>query len=276
LQQTWRGFLKPMGVVGLLGVLMLLEPDFGSTVVLAATVVAMLFVAGIKLGHFFLLVLAAVGSLGAVAVLSPYRMQRLITFLDPWSDMFNSGYQLTQSLIAFGRGQWTGMGLGHSIQKLLYLPEAHTDFIYAVIAEEFGLIGGLMVMGLLGTLIYRLVMMAREAIAKQQLFSGLVVFGVAMMFACQTLINIGVASGFLPTKGLTLPFISYGGSSLLVSCALMMLVMRVYWELSVVPMPARAATRAEPRPESVAPPRAPRVDPAATARSTRRPGVIHV
>lgn len=240
LQNTWRGFLKPMAVVGLLGGLMLLEPDFGSTVVLLATVVSMLFVAGIKLGHFFLLIVAAGSSMAAMAMMSPYRMQRLITYLDPWSDMFNSGYQLTQSLIAFGRGQWLGMGLGHSIQKLFYLPEAHTDFIYAVIAEEFGLVGGLLIMALLGGLIFRLFRMAREAIDKDQLFSGLVVFGVAIMFACQALINVGVSSGFLPTKGLTLPFISYGGSSLLVCCSLMMLVMRVYWELSVIPMPVKS------------------------------------
>ena len=138
-------FVKPVIIVALLAVLLLLEPDFGSTVVISATVVAMLFLAGIRLLHFFLLVGVAGGCLASVAMLSPYRMQRLVHFLDPWADQFNSGYQLTQSLIAFGRGEWFGLGLGNSVQKLFYLPEAHTDFIFAILAEEFGLVGWLVV-----------------------------------------------------------------------------------------------------------------------------------
>jgi cell division protein FtsW len=235
MRQQWRGFIKPVVVIGLIGLLLLLEPDFGTTVVLVATVVAMMFLAGIKLFHFSLLVAAGAGGLAAIAIFSPYRMQRLITFLDPWADQFNSGYQLTQSLIAFGRGEWFGVGLGHSVQKLFYLPEAHTDFIFAIIAEEFGLIGSAIVMGLFALLMVRLFSIAQQAIAKQAYFCGFAVFGIAIMMSGQAMINVGVASGFLPTKGLTLPFISYGGSSLLISCALMALVMRIHWEIKALP-----------------------------------------
>lgn len=210
----WQGFLKPLLVVGLFAGLLLLEPDFGATVVLSATVFAMMFIAGVKIMHFLLLIGIGVGSLGLVAILSPYRMQRLVTFLDPWADQFDTGYQLTQSLIGFGRGEWFGLGLGNSLQKLFFLPEAHTDFIFAIIAEEFGLIGALIVIGLFAALIWRIVTIAKENLAAGKMFSALACFGVGTLFALQVFINIGVASGLLPTKGLTLPFISYGGSSL--------------------------------------------------------------
>lgn len=228
----WQGFLKPLLVVGLFAGLLLLEPDFGATVVLSATVFAMMFIAGVRIMHFLLLIGIGVGSLGLVAILSPYRMQRLVTFLDPWADQFDTGYQLTQSLIGFGRGEWFGLGLGNSLQKLFFLPEAHTDFIFAIIAEEFGLIGALIVIGLFAALIWRIVTIARENLAAGKMFSALACFGVGTLFALQVFINIGVASGLLPTKGLTLPFISYGGSSLLICCVLMAFVMRVQWELS--------------------------------------------
>lgn len=231
LRQQWRGFFKPVGVILLVAILLLLEPDFGTTVVLVVTVVAMMFLAGIRLFHFGLLVVTGVAGLAAIAVLSPYRMQRLITFLDPWADQFNSGYQLTQSLIAFGQGRWFGVGLGNSVQKLFYLPEAHTDFIFAIVAEEFGLFGCCAIIALMAALIARLFRIAHQAIAQGAMFSGFAVFGVAALFSGQSIINIGVASGFFPTKGLTLPFISYGGSSLLINCALMALVLRIDWEL---------------------------------------------
>lgn len=227
----WQGFLKPLMVVGLFAGLLLLEPDFGATVVLSATVFAMMFIAGVKLIHFLLLIGIGFGSLGLVAVLSPYRMQRLVTFLDPWADQFDTGYQLTQSLIGFGRGEWFGLGLGNSLQKLFFLPEAHTDFIFAIIAEEFGLVGALVVIGLFAALIWRIVSIAKENLAAGKMFSALACFGIGTLFALQVFINIGVASGLLPTKGLTLPFISYGGSSLLICCVLMAFVMRVQWEL---------------------------------------------
>lgn len=227
----WQGFLKPLLVVGVFVGLLLLEPDFGSSVVLSATVFAMMFIAGVRLWHFALLILIGVTGLASVAVLSPYRMQRLITFLDPWADQFNTGYQLTQSLIGFGRGEWFGMGLGNSLQKLFFLPEAHTDFIFAIIAEEFGLVGAVLVVALFAVLIGRILMIAKKNLAEEKMFPALAAFGVAILFSFQVFINIGVASGFLPTKGLTLPFISYGGSSLLICCLLMAFVMRIQWEL---------------------------------------------
>ncbi len=227
----WRGFAKPVLVIGFLTLLLLLEPDFGSAVVLSATAFAMMFIAGVKLRHFLLLAVAAVAALALVAVTSPYRMQRLITFLDPWADQFNTGYQLTQSLIAFGRGEWFGLGLGNSLQKLFFLPEAHTDFIFSILAEEFGLVGVVCVLGLFAALIYRIFTIARANLSVGKLFAAFATFGVAILMTFQVFINIGVASGLLPTKGLTLPFISYGGSSLLIGCALMAFVLRVDWEL---------------------------------------------
>lgn len=227
----WRGVIKPLLVLGMMIFLLLLEPDFGASVVLAGTVMAMLFVAGVRLWQFVLLFALALGGLISIAVLSPYRMQRLITFLDPWADQFNSGYQLTQSLIAFGRGQWTGLGLGNSVQKLFYLPEAHTDFIFAIIAEEFGLLGVMAVIGIFIWLVVCILNVSQRAMATGKVFSSFATFGVAVMFAGQAFINVGVASGLLPTKGLTMPFISYGGSSLLACSALLALVMRIDWEL---------------------------------------------
>lgn len=227
----WQGFLKPLMIVGVFVGLLLLEPDFGSSVVLCATVFAMMFIAGVRMLHFLLLIVIGVGGLAAVAVLSPYRMQRLITFLDPWADQFNSGYQLTQSLIGFGRGEWFGLGLGNSLQKLFFLPEAHTDFIFAIIAEEFGLVGAVLLLGLFASLILRIFNIAKHNLAAGKMFAALATFGIAILFSFQVFINMGVSSGLLPTKGLTLPFISYGGSSLLMCCVLMAFVMRVQWEL---------------------------------------------
>lgn len=249
----WQGFLKPLLVVGLFVFLLLLEPDFGSSVVLSATIFAMMFIAGVRIWHFLLLIAIGVSGLGAVAVFSPYRMQRLITFLDPWADQFNTGYQLTQSLIGFGRGEWLGLGLGNSLQKLFFLPEAHTDFIFAIIAEEFGLIGAALVIGLFATFILRIFKVAKNNLAAGKAFAAFAVFGVAILFSFQVFINVGVASGLLPTKGLTLPFISYGGSSLLMSCVLLAFVLRAEWELRGVnsifippARPLRASVRASP------------------------------
>ena len=252
----WQGFLKPLLVVGLFVVLLLLEPDFGSSVVLSATVFAMMFIAGVRMWHFLLLIGLGVASLGAVAVFSPYRMQRLITFLDPWADQFNSGYQLTQSLIGFGRGEWFGLGLGNSLQKLFFLPEAHTDFILAIIAEEFGLIGATIVIGLFVALILRIFTIAKNNLAVGKAFAAFAAFGVAILFSFQVFINVGVASGLLPTKGLTLPFISYGGSSLLVSCVLLAFVMRIEWEVrgvSSIYIPPARPLRAAVRPPPIMP-----------------------
>jgi cell division protein FtsW len=228
----WQGFLKPLLLVGVFVFLLLLEPDFGSSVVLTVTVISMMFIAGVRIWHFLLLIVVAVSGMAAVAIFSPYRMQRLVTYLDPWADPLNGGYQLTQSLIGFGRGEWTGLGLGNSLQKLFFLPEAHTDFIFAIIAEEFGLLGAIVMVGLFAALVVRIILVAKNNLARGKIFAALATFGVAILFSFQVFVNIGVSSGLLPTKGLTLPFISYGGSSLLICCALMAFVLRAQWEVA--------------------------------------------
>lgn len=228
----WQGFLKPLLLLGVFVFLLLLEPDFGSSVVLTVTVISMMFIAGVRMWHFMLLILISAASMASVAIFSPYRMQRLVTYLDPWADPLNGGYQLTQSLIGFGRGEWTGLGLGNSLQKLFFLPEAHTDFIFAIIAEEFGLVGAVVMVALFATLVVRIIMVAKNNLARGKVFAALATFGVAILFSFQVFVNIGVSSGLLPTKGLTLPFISYGGSSLLICCVLMAFVMRAQWEVA--------------------------------------------
>lgn len=235
LTEGWKGFLVSMGIIGVIAALLLLEPDFGSTVVISATCVAILFLAGMRLFQFGLVVVTGAGLLAALAMGSEYRMERLIGFLDPWKVQFDSGYQLTQSLIAFGRGEWFGLGLGGSIQKLFYLPEAHTDFIVAILAEEFGLIGVAAVLMLFAALIARILMMAKRAMDKDDLFVAFSAFGIAVMFSAQVFINVGVASGLLPTKGLTLPFVSWGGSSLLANFALVGYLLRLDWEVRLAP-----------------------------------------
>ena len=222
-----KGFLKPMLLIGCAGLLLLVEPDFGATLVLTSTAMAMLFLGGARLRDFALC--AGVGGLAfAILVLSsPYRLARLTGFLDPWQDPFSSGFQLTQSLIAIGQGQWFGVGLGQSVQKLFYLPEAHTDFLFAVTAEEFGLLGSLAIIGLYLVLTWRAILLARRAAKRGQLFGAYLAFGIGIWIGLQAFINVGVNMGVLPTKGLTLPLMSYGGSSLIVSCAAIGLLMRV-------------------------------------------------
>lgn len=232
LRTQWSGFLKLTAVLLIIVLLLLLEPDFGSSVVISATLGCMMFVAGVPLARFLLLAVSGVAGLALMAVASPYRWERLVAFMDPWATQFDSGYQLVQSLIAFGRGGWFGVGLGNSLQKLFFLPEAHTDFIFAIFTEEFGFIGAISLIGVFGFFLYRLVILFRRASEQEQFFSSYVVFGIGVMLAMQAFINMGVASGFLPTKGLTLPFISYGGSSLLITCGLMALVFRVNLELN--------------------------------------------
>lgn len=249
-----KGLLRALSILGVFVILLLLEPDFGSSVVIVATVMAMLFFVGLRLWVMLTLCVVGGGLFAAMALMSPYRLQRLVTFLDPWADQFNTGYQLTQSLIAFGNGQWFGQGLGNSIQKMMYLPESHTDFVFAVIAEELGLIGGIAVIALFGALIVELLKRCKRRMAHNDCFAALLMFGIAVLFAFQALINVGVASGFLPTKGLTLPFVSYGGSSLMLCCALMGLVLRVDWESevqvvrSVVKTAKRRATKTVAKP----------------------------
>jgi cell division protein FtsW len=218
--------VKPLGMVGIIAALLLAQPDFGTAVVLASTACGLLFITGARLRHFLMIVILAGGGLLLIAYQQPYRLSRLITFTDPWAYATDGGYQLTQALIAFGRGQTFGLGLGEGIQKLDYLPEAHNDFIYAVIAEELGLIGAIGVILLFGFLVLRMLRLARLALARDRLFAGYLVYGVALLLGLQYLVNLGVNTGVLPTKGLTLPFVSYGGNSLVVSCALLALVCR--------------------------------------------------
>ncbi len=229
-QTELKGFIKPLILLGLVGILLLMEPDFGSAAVISMTVLAMLFIAGVRLKPFIGLFLLVAAAMVLLAITSPYRLERLTTFLNPWHTAFSSGYQLTQSLIAFGRGGMFGVGLGNSIQKLFYLPEAHTDFIFAVTAEELGFVGALLLIALFVFLIARIFMIGKRAKEAGNMFGRFICYGSGLWLGLQMLINIGVNTGVLPTKGLTLPFISYGGSSLLINCLLIGLVLRVAGE----------------------------------------------
>lgn len=230
-QTKLSGFIKPLMFFGVMAVLLLLEPDFGTTAVIAMTVLSMLFVAGARLLPFIVIFALVVFALVVLIITTPYRMQRLTSFLHPWVHAYGSGYQLTQSLIAFGRGGLFGVGLGNSIQKLFYLPEAHTDFIFAVIGEELGFIGELFLIILFVLLIARMIYLAQIALRQGQWFGGYAVWGIALLLAFQAVINIGVNIGLLPTKGLTLPLISYGGSSLWMNCAALGIVLRLAYEI---------------------------------------------
>jgi cell division protein FtsW len=230
LHETWQGFFRPMALVGIASILLLLQPDFGATTVLMAISLGVLFVAGGRLKYFVICVGIVVALLAALAVYSPYRLKRITGFLDPWADPFDSGFQLTQSLIAIGSGDIFGLGLGNSVQKLFYLPEAHTDFIFAVIAEEFGLVGSLLVIVLFATLVWRIVVVARESAALNRLYQAYLAFGIGVWLGVQSLINIGVNMGVFPTKGLTLPLVSYGRSSLIVTLVALALLIRIDME----------------------------------------------
>jgi cell division protein FtsW len=246
LKERLQGFLKPLCVLLAVAALLLLEPDFGAATVLVATGLGVLFLAGVKLRHFLALVALAAGGLALIAVTSAYRIKRLTAFLDPWADPFNSGFQLTQSLIAIGRGELFGVGLGSSVQKLFYLPEAHTDFVFAVLAEELGLVGVVLTLGLYVALVWRAFYIARLAADAGLAFQAFCACGFGVWLGLQTCINIGVNLGLLPTKGLTLPMMSYGPSSMLVTIAWLGLVMRIHHEASAagrlaVPLRERAS-----------------------------------
>ena len=225
-QNRIRGLIKPLLPLGFAAILLLAEPDFGATAVLLAVTGILLFVAGARLSHLLLLAVVGIGTLGLLIVSSSYRLTRLISFTNPWDDPFNTGFQLTQSLIAIGRGEWLGVGLGNSIQKLLYLPETHTDFLFAIYAEEFGLLGSALLIVLFGVVVWRGLAIARAAEA-HSLFNALVAYALTAWIGLQAFINMAVNMGVLPTKGLTMPFFSYGGSSLLTMCAAAGLMLRV-------------------------------------------------
>ena len=230
LRTTLGGLAKPLGLLVLVGALLLAEPDFGAATVLFATGFGMLFIAGARLRYVIAMTVIAGAGFAVLAVSSSYRMRRLTTFLNPWADPYNSGFQLTQSLIAIGRGQWFGVGLGESVQKLFYLPEAHTDFLFAVLAEELGLAGVIVTLALFLALIWRSFYIARLASDAGLKFQSYLAAAFGLWVGIQAFINMGVNMGVLPTKGLTLPFMSYGRSSLIVSLAWVGLLLRVYHE----------------------------------------------
>jgi len=232
LKEDIKGFLKPLGLLIAAAGLLLLEPDFGAATVLMATGLGILFIAGVKLRNFIALVAIAAAGMAVIAVTSAYRLKRLTSFMDPWADPFNSGFQLTQSFIAIGRGEFTGVGLGSSVQKLFYLPEAHTDFVFAVLAEELGLIGVIATLGLFVLLTWRSFHISRMAAQAGLAFQAYCAAGFGMWLGLQTFINVGVNMGILPTKGLTLPLMSYGGSSLMVTLGWIGLLMRIHHEAS--------------------------------------------
>jgi cell division protein FtsW len=245
LREQFVGFLRPMLVLMFACIALLAEPDFGAAVVLLATALTMLFVAGARIRDFMLFFVAAVVGMALLAIASPYRMKRLTGFLDPWADPFASGFQLTQSLIAIGRGEWFGVGLGNSVQKLFYLPEAHTDFVFAVFAEEFGLFGTVLLLGLFMALLWRIYRLAIRACHAERFFEAYLAIGLGTWLGLQTVINLGVNMGLLPTKGLTLPLISYGRSSLIMTMVAIALLLRIHHELVVDAKPVNRKSAAK-------------------------------
>jgi cell division protein FtsW len=225
-----KGFLPMFGVMTLIAALLLREPDFGALVVVTAIAMAVLFLGGLNWRLFAGLALLLAAAFGALIVSSPYRLQRILGFMDPWSDAFGKGYQLSHSLIAFGRGEWLGVGLGASVEKLFYLPEAHTDFLLAVIAEELGFAGVATVIVLFLFLVHRAFAVGRQAASLERYFAALVAQGIGVWLAVQALINMGVNMGLLPTKGLTLPLLSFGGTGIVVNCVALAILLRIDWE----------------------------------------------
>ena len=221
------GFLKPIVVLSLIALLLLLEPDYGATVVLFSAALGMMFLGGVPFLSFLGWLTLVSIFLGGIILAAPYRVERLVTFIDPWADPFGSGFQLTQALIAIGRGEWFGVGLGNSVQKLFYLPEAHTDFLFAVLAEELGLAGMAIVIGLFAFVVWRAFDIARRSQFAGHLFGSHLAYGLGLLIGFQAFVNIGVNMGILPTKGLTLPLMSYGGSSILVNCVVVALLLRI-------------------------------------------------
>jgi cell division protein FtsW len=242
------GFIKPMLMVGMAALLLLQEPDFGATVVIIGTVLGMMYLGGVRFMQF----VSFLGLFGTAALLlvvtSPYRMERLTSFMNPWADPFDSGFQLTQSLIAIGTGGWFGTGLGGSVQKLFYLPESHTDFLFAVLSEELGFVGVCTIIALYSMLFYRAIRIALMAEKCGNRFAAYMAYGIGIWLAMQAVINMGVNMGMLPTKGLTLPLMSYGGSSLIICCMAIGLLLRIHYECGVY---AKQAVSQERRKRSV-------------------------
>jgi len=229
-EQSFSAFIRPLTVVVFIGVLLMSEPDFGATAVMMGITMGMLFLGGVRILHFLFFMVISVVTLWSVAIASPYRVKRIMSFLDPWEHSQDSGYQLVQSLIAIGRGEWFGVGLGNSMQKMFYLPEAHTDFVFAIYAEEFGLVGVIFLISLFVYLLLRAFSIARVSMSISRPYQAYLATGIGIWIGLQALVNIGVNLGALPTKGLTLPLISYGGSNLITICIALALLLRVHRE----------------------------------------------
>jgi cell division protein FtsW len=224
------GFVKPIILLIIACSLLMFQPDFGTTAVLLMTAFGMLFLGGAPLWQFAALLSLAIGALMALIWVSPYRLERVTSFLNPWEHAQDSGYQLAQALIAFGRGEWTGVGLGNGIQKQFYLPEAHTDFVMAVIGEEFGLLGTLLIICMFGIIVWRSYAIGARAEERGDRYAAYLAYGLGLWLGMQSFINVGVNVGLLPTKGLTLPFLSYGSNSLIVCCTAIGMLLRVRFE----------------------------------------------
>ena len=225
-----KAFLPLAGAMVLVGILLLKEPDFGAFVVIIAITSGILFLGGMRARLFAFLIVVLLVAFSILIYVSPYRKDRILGFMDPWADAFGSGYQLSQALIAFGRGEWFGVGLGASVEKLFYLPEAHTDFLLAVIAEELGFVGVAVIIVLFAIIIHRAFAIGRQAVVFDRIYAALVAQGVGIWIGLQTLINMGVNMGWLPTKGLTLPLMSFGGSGIVTNCIALAVLLRVDWE----------------------------------------------
>jgi len=242
-ETRFLGLIKPIAVAGLIVLLLLAQPDFGSATLVIAVTILMVWLGGARPIYLFLMGLPLMPLLYIAATGESYRMKRLTSFMDPWKDPFNDGFQLTQSLMAIGRGEWDGVGLGSSVLKLSYLPEAHTDFIFAVIGEELGLAGVVLVIGLFALAIGRGLYLGLKGVEVGQRFAGYVAFGSALMLAMQAIVSVGVNLGALPTKGLTLPLISYGGSSMVLTCAMAGVLLRATFEINRALDARQMATR---------------------------------
>jgi len=237
-----KGFAKPLMVFGLLSGLLLMQPDLGTIIVMFVTTFGLLFLAGAKLWQFIAISGVGITLLTMLAYFSPYRWARVTGFLDPWKDPFGSGYQLTQSLMAYGRGETFGQGLGNSVQKLEYLPEAHTDFVMAVLAEEFGFIGISVILLLSMTLVFKALLLGRKAVNQEKYFEGFFAYAIGIWFCFQAAVNIGASAGVVPTKGLTMPLISYGGSSMIIMTLAVVILIRIDHEIRLQSIQATSRT----------------------------------
>jgi len=241
--EDWRGFAKPLVVFAVLAGLLLRQPDLGTIIVMFVTTFGLLFLAGAKLWQFVSLASVGILLLSLLAIFEPYRWRRITSFLDPWQDPFGSGYQLTQSLMAYGRGEVFGQGLGNSIQKLEYLPEAHTDFVMAVVAEEFGFIGIALILVLSMTLVFKALILGKKALIKEKFFEAFFAYAIGIWVCFQAAVNVGASAGIVPTKGLTMPLISYGGSSMIIMTLAVVILIRIDHELRMQSTQATSSKR---------------------------------